>query len=490
MSFGEGLVLWHAVGVDAGRAETYMRLLIDVELRHTGGVTAERVAGSAVPAGSRAAGSLGRVMAAAGALVAAGMLDEDLAWTVVAELREALVLRDRIGYLAPDFRMLRRVAAARPLDELRAGAAGLVRAVPAGQVVSLDDHGRPVRVSLLALVVAPGWAVLTMAARWPPEPGSGPEGGRPAGVRHPFRFRVTDDRGAAYRAGVSGRSGPGLWEGLLRLYPVPPAGTRWLELSPVAGGDSVRVEIAAPGGQDHPVREDRNSASPGGRVLDTAAWALLAAAPDSFRELAAGMRHVGSAVAALVEVGALSPADPAAARLVELCRQLGIETGATEGEVHAQRAVADDQPASAGLPSDWASVLAHRGVRDGRAGTAPLAVVLPELGGVRLALAGLQSSPGGFTLRVLIVDGQLPQPRMTLGMRHAEPFTWWAVDNAGRSHAGSAEGWDDDNEPGHLRVRFRTPLSPSATSLGILVTGDTGSIRVTVPHQICYPHLP
>jgi len=110
---------------------------------------------------------------------------------------------------------------------------------------------------------------------------------------------------------------------------------------------------------------------------------------------------------------------------------------------------------------------------------AQAAAVLPGPGGARLALAGLQSSAGGFTLRVLLAEGRLPPPRITLRLQYAEALSWQAADSSGRRHIGSLQGGDADR--GQLFVRFSTPLDPSAVSAEIWVTGDGRDVKVTVP---------
>jgi hypothetical protein len=470
---------WHPGGMDARRTETYLRLLAEAELQHAQTGTADGAQEGKASAESRAEDCLGRLKAAAGALVGAGVLDEDVASSVLTEFRQALAARSLIAVPLGHPMLWPQGVGGREDTELPA-AVGSVRAIPVGRMVWVADYGQRVEVSLLDLVVGSGRAVVTMTARWPPAPESGPDGGRPSGGRHPFVFHATDDRGDSYTVRVSGRSGPDLWEGVLALNPVPPEAIRWLELRPVSGEGVVRVEFYGPALRVLPVSEDCGPVSAGERVLDNAGWALLAAGPGAFGELAADMRYLASAAAALADAGELPPASPALGRVVELCRQLGIELEVTRGRLPV-RPPAAIESAPGGLPSAWADVLARRGAGDGRPGTASAAVVMPELGGVRFALAGLQSSPGGFTLRVLVAEGQLPQARMTLGMRYAEPFSWQAVDDAGRSHVGSAEGWDREDGAGELFVRFSTPLDPSAGWLEICVADDHEGVRVEVP---------
>ena len=65
--------------------------------------------------------------------------------------------------------------------------------------------------------------------------------------------------------------GDGHWSGLLRLSPVPPPETRWLELALSPGSPPVRVDLAGPGDGSGQPPGPLPAGSPAERMIDAAA---------------------------------------------------------------------------------------------------------------------------------------------------------------------------------------------------------------------------
>jgi len=449
--------------VDPERAETYLRMLAESELRRL------------APA-SRHDPRSARIWLAATALIAAGGIDAETAQRVVADLEDAVALRAGMppgvsgmasGYWLARVRPQR---AAGPADP-----GGQLCAVPAGVTLPLlpEHEGWRGEYRLLALVTADGYAALTLAARWVAR------AGRPAS-RHPShapldQVGAVDDQGRSYQGslwdrGVEGRD---WWDGHLRLSPAPPPGTRWLDISPEAGGPQARIDLAGPPAPAQVTVDAAPSASAAARLLDCAAEALLGAGRS------AAMTGVSSRVAqvaqALTEGGAVPAGEPALARLAALAAGLGLDLGVPGA-------------ARAPVPDAWASILAGRGACDGPQAVASFAVILPDVDGARFALAGLRSWRQGATLHVLArgwqpagwgwlafggrLDDSPPDPSVS----------WQARDSTGRWHMVDQMNWGDGGDgTTQIQAHLTPPLHPAATSLEVIITGVSSRVRATVP---------
>ena len=193
---------------------------------------------------------------------------------------------------------------------------------------------------------------------------SGPE------ARSLEQFTATDDRGTRYQMMVRDLGG-GTDGWTLIMRPLPP--------------------------QDATVTTGPGQASPGDHVLHAVAARLLArAGPDGFPlpestprsgPLAPGTDGFGDVIAAVQAADALSPSSPVPGQFAALCARLHLPGhGITAPPAH-------------GLPGSWAGMLAHH--RRGQAGTAPaadggaaLALALPELDQITLAILGLHNCQG------------------------------------------------------------------------------------------------
>jgi hypothetical protein len=407
-----------------------------------------------------------RLGAVAHALSWVGALDEATADSVVESLETALVLRSRMGSHRYWFRIRHAMRRHAPV----AAPAGAYLAAPVGTLVRTAPESGLGDVYLITLVIAPDRAVLTVAGRVTesedrslhrdPWPLFGPTG-RPS---------AADDRGNSYQLHEdSGWSdGEGDWGGTLRIAPIPPAGTSWLELTMSPGSAPVRVDLAGPGGD--PAAGPEPAGSPAERLIDVAAMNLLddAIGAGTGRPSGHDLSQAADIVSALDAVGALTPARDAVGSLVTLAGRLGVDVPPALSAAGPPR----------DLPPAWASVLDSSRCQDGPHGVAPVAVVLPELDGTRFVLAGLRSDPAGAELHVL-AWGDHGMPGFF--ERSRVRWTWSARDDRGRWHILTEGGGGASDLHADLKLTLKPPLHPDATSLEVHVAGRSGGVTATVP---------
>ncbi len=450
--------------VDPVRAETYLRVLAESELRR-------------LSSPSRREPGPAPIWLAATALIAAGGIDVETAQRVLADLEDAVALRPGIprggSGIAPRYwqarvRPQRTAAPALPSVRLCAALAGVT--LP----LSPEHEGWRGEFRLLALVIADGYAALTVAARWVARTGR-PASRRPSHAPSD-EVGVVDDQGRSYQASLWDggiEDGREWWDAHLRLSPAPPPGTRWLGISPAAGGAQVRIDLAAPPTPAEVIADPAPSASAAARLLDCAAEALLSAGRSAAMTGVSG--RVAEVAQALAGGGAVPAEEPALARLAALAAALGLDLG-VPGAGHAS------------LPEAWASILAARGACDGPQAVAPFVVTLPEVDGARFALAGLRSWRDGATLHVL-ASGWQPSGWgwLAFGERLDDsppdpPASWQARDSTGRWHIADKMRWGDGgNGAAQIQAHLTPPLHPAASSLEVIITGVSSRVRATVP---------
>ena len=441
---------------------------------------------------------LDRLRLVASALVRAGVIGEAAAQAALDSLTDALAIR---GKLAPALLDLPSGSPSwgpgsrwQPASSPPPLPGGPVRAVPLGSTLPLGSGADLGEAGLLALVLAPDRAVLTAAA-WLAEPG--PSARHPGRPPVPLAFGAlvaTDEHGAKYQADHTTRPDYGRWSVAFELTPVPPAGTRRLDITGPTINDPIRVELArtpGPGSAAGPDPADPDSARPdpgradpahadparrGGlpgsltpaeRPLDALAERLLANVAHGYGPGSAPLSGLAEVVGALQAVAGLTAGSAALSRLAVLAGRLGIDFPA--GLRSLIRPVE--------LPGAWASVLDHRGATDGPHRAAAVAAVLPEVDGARFALAGLDSMADSATLRVLAWGWQ-PSPRRDLG---GERFSWWARDDRGRWHLAREHGAHYGGGQVDLLVELGPALDPGARALEIIVRGPSSQAAVTVP---------
>jgi hypothetical protein len=414
-----------------------------------------------------------RLRTLAHALTQAGAIDRGTADSVLASLETALAARSRID---AHLLFLRDVRASRHRQPTRAPA-GPYLAVPVGVTTPAAPDSGLADISLLALVIAPDRATLTVAGRM-----AGPSGRWP--YREPWpqssgpdQPSVVDDRGNDYdlHEGSGWSDSEERWVGVLRLSPDPPAGTQWLELTMSPGSPAIRVDLADPGADGETVSGPLPAGlpppgGPAGQLIDAAAEELLRLAVTTGDEGLAwhDLSSVTDTVTALDAVGALAPARDAVSRLIALARRLGVTV---------PPALSAAAPPGQ-LPAAWADVLENRERRDGPDREAAAAVVLPELDGARFVVAGLRSHAGGAELNVL-GWGQHHTPRLLIE-EAGDSWSWYARDDRGRWHVGTEGSCSSDDHHTDLQLELVPPLHPEATSVDLILGGRSGQVTATV----------
>jgi hypothetical protein len=475
------------------QAETYLRLLAESELRRV----------RARPAGSY--WHTPRLQLAAQALCAAGAIDAGTAGRIRGEADFALAARQpaepglsllalgRRLTRAPLVQPLPAVSGKLPVCSPSAGPARPIpcRVVPVGRVI--PGNGLRRDLTLLAYVHGPAGARFTVAGgmaefagvsdpRAGPARPAQPGPGRPA--RPPSGPVATDDRGVSYQLGHV--FGPGAGS-VLVLRPDPPHPVRWLEVLPAPGEPTIRIELDPPDLPDPwpQVTVTRTATSPGEVILDAIAARILTTAPipspgkpgEPVTASADLRAYIGSKpgdiTAAMLAVGALSPASPVPGQLAALCERLGIPG-------HGIAA-----PPAADLPEPWQSMLTQR--RPPPASLTPgswLTAVaeLPELDGTQLTILGLHHGARGTTVHML-VSGATPDDDWDFS-RAVRPLpSLWARDSNGHWHATRTGGiipWSDAGLV-MLWLEIVPALAADTVCIDVMVAGPSARARVRLP---------
>ena len=521
-------------------AETYLRLLAEAELR-----------GPMVPARRQPwtgpGGSTARLTAVAQALTAVRALDHETVEDILADFDLAVSLRQRADrprsgppgaagprpgrlLFASPGTLLRRsrlaaMASRAPQPGPAAGrgpGGGAERLVPVGLTVPYRDEGLSGEMFLMVFAHTASGARFTMVwqthSRYDPRRDPIHPGLLPFAL-----FTVTDDRGGRYHLDFA-RSGGPEWAGDLSLRPEPPGDIRWLDIS-APGGPVVRVELdpltaentegargtgaagnaggaegtgsaGGAGGADlagGAAAVTGNKLSPGEHLLVMLAERLLTVAPefphDLRMQLAAispGPLHtmatgIGDVIAALEAADVLSPLSPVPGRLAAVCAGMRVSG-------HGITA-----PPAQDLPEPWLSLLAHYQRRKPdtppvRDGYAAVAVALPELDGVRLALLSLLNTDEGSWLQVLARGLEPEVPRGPFGIDVYFPLSVWIRDSGGRWHACRPAGWHRHDGEYMLKLQLVPPLTRSTGWIEVLAAGPSAQVRVQLPLRWRYLH--
>jgi hypothetical protein len=396
---------------------------------------------------------LDRVGRLASDFAAAELIGLAAAESIVDGLESALAARSRLEPRGPGWAMRRRIRQQRALLP-----AGRIRAIPLGLPVTAPSEDGLIELVLLALVLAPDRAEVTVTGRWPTVPdGSARQHHWPG----PLAGSATDDRGGTYQAHFVGGQNESRIDGALSLHPIPPAQVRWLEVK-VGQTDPVRVQVA--GSQPVTAELGEEPASPVERFIDSRAERLL----SHHRLHGAGdLAVMPAAIAALREIGAVSPETPALRRLAALLQWLGADCPEIK-----------DVPCL-DLPEPWVSVLDSQDATDGPAGVSPLAVVFPEMDGTRVVLTGLRSEPDSASLQ-LVGWGWLGPGWPGLPGESTWPSVW-ARDDTGRWHIAAENGGGFGGGHADVTLRLAPPVHPEATSLEITLLSKNGRASATVP---------
>jgi hypothetical protein len=471
------------------RAETYLRLLAEAELRGP----------ALLPSLSRSPNTPVAVLSpalarAAWALISVGALDAETAERILGDVEFAIAARYRP--VRPGMRAImgpgwpagqpisRRYATARMMgmSNLRAPsgptprpshaeAAGPDRYVPVGLMILFHDETISGELDLMSYAHTASGA--RFAATWRTR---NLLGSRHHGLPPVDRFVCTDDRGNRYELLFAGSERP---ESScdLSLHPDPPPDLRWLDIT-APGEQAVRVDLDRPVGRPAVEVSDRQL-SAGEHLLNRIADRMLSIVPESpsqvtpapLSNLGAGL---GAAIAALEAAEVMSALSPVPGRLAALCGSLGVrDHGITAAPV-------------LDLPEPWLSMLSHYHRRKPDAapagdGFAAVAAALPEFDGLRLILLGLHNCDGDTWMNTLTY-GQLPREQPgPLRLDMAFPVSIWVRDDAGRWHIARPTGWYDAGGEATLTLRLVPPLTRACDRIELRAAGRSAEVRATVP---------
>jgi hypothetical protein len=312
-----------------------------------------------------------------------------------------------------------------------------------------------------------------MRMYWPPDGSSTDLEITGAGPHHlPYgELGATDDQGSRYLIRFDhGTSGTAAWHGLAELIPVPPPGVRRLDL--IADGATL-IELPLPATPPSPPPVAEPVLTPAGeRLLVWEAERILASG-DPRGPTGAGRAGPEEIITVLTEAGVVAPGNAVAGQLAALSHRFGpSRPGRTTPPV----------PAPAVLPAPWASVLAHRGDTAPAGGPevfAPVAVILPDLDGTQLVLAGLSVAAGQSRLHV--ISSGLPLRTARYTDRWLPGFSWWLRDRAGHWHLGTP-GLPDTVGDGlqAFWLQWTPPLAADPGPAEVVVTGPATRVRATL----------
>jgi hypothetical protein len=465
------------------RAETYLRLLAEVEMR--------KVLSPRTPRAADAPATMFpvKVIRVAWTLTAVDALDRGTAKNVLADIQLALTARGLAEpgattrvYSGSYFR-----AVARPLAR-GAGSASTGtpdRHVPVGRVLPFHTDMVIGELGLMSFSHTDHGARFTASSRIRNLLGPSP-------AEWPFnQFIARDDRGHRYRLDFE-MVGPPEWVCYPSLRPEPPRDIRWLDVT-APGEAAVRISLErdaprTPDGAGPQVRETGLSA--GEHLLNQIAARLLATgpldlAPGAVSDLAPVL---GETVAALEAAEALSPLSPVPGRLVALCAGLSVSG-------HGITA-----PRARKLPEPWFSLLAYWLLRNpdtvpAHDGFAAVTTVLPELDGIRLVLLGVHNGDGNSWLHAHAA-GRLPDEQYgPFGLDASFPLSFWIRDSGRRWHVAPPAYWFPDSGSHHLLggrrpggagertllLRLVPPLARSTPWIEVLVSGRSAEVQARLP---------
>jgi hypothetical protein len=437
--------------MDRERAETYLRLLAEAELRRAMTMPTD---------GNPGRWKSARLALVAGALIAAGAVGADVADEIQADVGLAVASR------RPVYHGGRRWLPAEGHGRFRPRQPAAYRVVPVNRLITIQDDD--VRRDLLLVAYV-----------------QSADGGRfmAAGLRF-CPSGAIDDQGVSYRFGFSGSPAAGE----LVLHPDPPHQIRWLDLITAPGEPATRIDL----GPHIPVPEVTVIPSvrgPGELVLDVIAARILAGAdfsPGHPGQLAAAGTELrafvgdgpGRIVAALHWAGVLPPDSPGPGQLAGLCARLGIDG-------HGITA-----PPGGNLPEQWQSMLTppRRGEPPVPGILAATVGELPELDGVRIAIAGLHHGQRG-TIAHLLASGVAPEGgwEYTRGVRPLPVL--WMRDSNGRWHTTRLAGMNPwgDRAVAALWLWIVPPLERGTGWIELSAVGRSAEARVTLPLSSQYP---
>lgn len=433
--------------MDRERAETYLRLLAEAELRRA----------MEMPAGSnRWRWHSATPALVAQALITVGAVGADVADRIQADVSVAVAGRRRLS--------ARNLGPGRVWPAPRRAS---WRVVPVGQMITIGNDQVRGELLVVAYAQSAGGARFLVAGE-------------------PFRpfIAAVDDRGARYL--IMWKFGRAGCEALLR--PDPPHQVRWVDLTTAAGELATRIDLDPPNRAPVPdVTVTRTAHSPGELLLDVIAARILslvapgprhspgppAAARAELRAfIGDGPGHI---VAALDAAGALPPDSPVPGQLAGLCARIGIDG-------HGIAA-----PPAGDLPERWQTMLTPPRRSEPLAPPAPgiLAATvaeLPELDGAKIAIVGVHHGERG-TFVHLLAAGVTREDEWPYG-RVVRPLpVLWIRGSDGRWHTTHTQGVSEwrDSCMFTMWLRIVPPLDRGTAWIEISAAGTSAEARATLP---------
>jgi hypothetical protein len=407
---------------------------------------------------------LERVSSLASLLAGVGAISPQTELDVVNDFEAALAARSRIdpeAMLGYQGHWMRGSAGRQPAPS------GPPRAHPVGIPASGELEGVPIRFYFGVLVFDQGDLAVTMQARFSAE-----SIGRDHRHVHPLYaalagIRAVDDRGGTCHADFSGGGGDGKWDGRLSLWPAPPAGVRWLDMT-LPGASVVRIPMDTPPA-DLRVRTEAVTTTAADRLLDALnARAMLAGVTEAAEYFTArDTSNVAGIAADLLAAGVVTTRSESLRRLAGTAEHFGVALSGS---------LAPIEPAD--LPADWLSLHARAGRSDGPMGIICVAAVLPEIEGTQCVIEELMSDGDSATIQVHARGW--PEHRHG-GGRRIEKFEWTARDDLGGWYLLEDVGGSYSDGQADLELQFTPALDPEARALEIILTGATNQVSVTVP---------
>jgi hypothetical protein len=434
--------------MDRERAETYLRLLAEAELRR-----ATMIAAGSLPGQWRST----RLELAAQALRVVGAVGVDVADEIQADLGLAIAGRYR--------RSLYRVG--RPGSGATPQRASC-RVVPVGQMIKIRSNDLRGEVLVVAYTQSTAGARLIVVGRpFPP-------------------LAAADDRGVSYQIMWTG----GHTASELLLRPDPSHPIRWLNVTgAIEAATRIDLGLRTPGPD---IIVTPNAHSPGELLLEVIAARILslvayrpgdnpgrlpAASADLRAFIGDGPGHI---VAALHAADVLPTDSPVPRQLAGLCARLGIDG-------HGITA-----PPDADLPEQWQSLLTPPRRRTPQARPAPsiLAATMAELpgpDGAKITIAGLTHSllPHGEprTIMHLLASGVTLEDDWKFARGVIPLPVLWIRDSNDRWHTTRTDGvspWGDTGVV-TLWLEIVPPLERGTAWIEISATGLSAQARVTLP---------
>jgi hypothetical protein len=432
--------------MDRERAETYLRLLAEAELRR-----ATTIAAGSLPGQWRSA----RLELAAQALCAVGAVSAGVADEIQADVGLAVAGRYQHSIYRPG----------RPRSGPTPQGASY-RVVPVGQVIKLRNDDLRGELLVVAYARSGGGARLIVVGRpFPP-------------------FAAADDQGVSYQVTWSG----GHTASELLLRPDPSHQIRWLDFTgAVEAATRIDLDPRLPGSD---VTVTPTAQSPGELLLEVVAARILSIVAYRPRDnpgpltASAGLRAFigdgpGHIVDALHAAGVLPPDSPVPGQLAGLCARLGIDGHGIS------------VPPDGDLPERWHSMLtpAHRHEPQTPPVSGVLAATvaeLPEPDGAKIAIVGLTHGLHAGeprTIMHLLAGGVTLEDdwKFARGVRPLPVL--WIRDSNGRWHTTRTDGIRPWRDSGVVTVWLEIvpPLDSGTAWIEISAARPAAQARVTLP---------